>query len=224
MVFLCVMNFSSFILGLSSSCKVVRFPFINSLLCSWIYDVTIAFHVFVIRGLIPRLVMYMSQGALFFASYEFFKGVFSLEVPHLSTLRIQHKQTEEDDVVSTESLFPSTSPAPPGASPSQPRLHHPYSWLFESIQTHILLVMTSSYKKRRNCSTDQILFALPIHLISIRNCTLLFHTNMKQKYSICLTFNVKKRKGKERKEKREAGYHISDCIIDFSIKLKYNFA
>lgn len=79
------------------------------------------------RGLIPRLVMYMSQGALFFASYEFFKGVFSLEVPHLSTLRIQHKQTEEDDVVSTESLFPSTSPAPPGASPSQPRLRHPYS-------------------------------------------------------------------------------------------------
>ncbi|KAJ9147924.1 hypothetical protein P3X46_030038 [Hevea brasiliensis] len=28
------------------------------------------------RGLIPRLVMYMSQGALFFASYEFFKGQF----------------------------------------------------------------------------------------------------------------------------------------------------
>lgn len=144
--------------------------------------------------------MYMSQGALFFASYEFFKGVFSLEVPHLSTLRIQHKQTEEDDVVSTESLFPSTSPAPPGASPSQPRLRHPYSWLFQSIQTHILLVMTSSYKKRRNWSTDQILFALPIHLISIRNCTLLFHTNMKQKYSIYLTFNVKKRKGKKRKK------------------------
>lgn len=132
--------------------------------------------------------MYMSQGALFFASYEFFKGVFSLEVPHLSTLRIQHKQTEEDDVVSTESLFPSTSPAPPGASPSQPRLRHPYSWLFQSIQTHILLVMTSSYKKRRNWSTDQILFALPIH------------TNMKQKYSIYLTFNVKKRKGKKRKK------------------------
>lgn len=75
------------------------------------------------RGLIPRLVMYMSQGALFFASYEFFKGVFSLEVPHLNALRIQHEKTKEDDAVSSESLFPSTS----SASPSQPRLHHRYS-------------------------------------------------------------------------------------------------
>ncbi|KAL1194188.1 S-adenosylmethionine carrier 1, chloroplastic/mitochondrial [Cardamine amara subsp. amara] len=31
------------------------------------------------RGLIPRLVMYMSQGAIFFASYEFYKSVLSLE-------------------------------------------------------------------------------------------------------------------------------------------------
>lgn len=31
------------------------------------------------RGLTPRLIMYMSQGSLFFASYEFFKSVFSLE-------------------------------------------------------------------------------------------------------------------------------------------------
>ncbi|XP_072068421.1 uncharacterized protein [Arachis hypogaea] len=31
------------------------------------------------RGLTPRLIMYMSQGSLFFASYEFFKKVFSLE-------------------------------------------------------------------------------------------------------------------------------------------------
>ncbi|KAJ7944922.1 putative Mitochondrial carrier protein [Quillaja saponaria] len=31
------------------------------------------------RGLTPRLVMYMSQGALFFASYEFFKRLFLLE-------------------------------------------------------------------------------------------------------------------------------------------------
>ncbi|KAK4435348.1 Mitoferrin [Sesamum alatum] len=36
------------------------------------------------RGLTPRLVMYMVQGALFFASYESFKRLFSLEVPQLS--------------------------------------------------------------------------------------------------------------------------------------------
>ncbi|TKY45480.1 S-adenosylmethionine carrier 1 [Spatholobus suberectus] len=30
------------------------------------------------RGLTPRLIMYMSQGSLFFASYEFFKRAFSL--------------------------------------------------------------------------------------------------------------------------------------------------
>lgn len=153
--------------------------------------------------------MYMSQGALFFASYEFFKGVFSLEVPHLSTLRIQHKQTEEDDVVSTESLFPSTSPAPPGASPSQPRLHHPYSWLFESIQTHILLVMTSSYKKKEKLVHWSDSFC-PAH--SHKYETKVLHLS----YLQC--------KKKERKEKKEAGYHIPDCIIDFSIKLKYNFA
>uniref|UniRef100_A0A2P2KQ08 Uncharacterized protein n=1 Tax=Rhizophora mucronata TaxID=61149 RepID=A0A2P2KQ08_RHIMU len=32
------------------------------------------------RGLIPRLIMYMSQGALFFASYETLKRLFSLDV------------------------------------------------------------------------------------------------------------------------------------------------
>ncbi|XP_054824530.1 uncharacterized protein LOC129322303 isoform X2 [Prosopis cineraria] len=31
------------------------------------------------RGLTPRLIIYMSQGSLFFASYEFFKRLFSLE-------------------------------------------------------------------------------------------------------------------------------------------------
>ncbi|CAL9232463.1 unnamed protein product [Arabidopsis halleri] len=40
------------------------------------------------RGLIPRLVMYMSQGAIFFASYEFYKSVLSLEAaqPNSSAL------------------------------------------------------------------------------------------------------------------------------------------
>ncbi|KAI0513783.1 hypothetical protein KFK09_009813 [Dendrobium nobile] len=37
------------------------------------------------RGLTPRLVMYVSQGAIFFASYEFLKAVFLLETPENST-------------------------------------------------------------------------------------------------------------------------------------------
>lgn len=41
------------------------------------------------RGLIPRLIMYMSQGSLFFASYEFFKRTFSLEASHPTDLCIQ---------------------------------------------------------------------------------------------------------------------------------------
>ncbi|XWS38366.1 hypothetical protein CRYUN_Cryun19dG0125100 [Craigia yunnanensis] len=74
------------------------------------------------RGLIPRLVMYMSQGALFFASYEFFKQLFSLDAPQLTT----HKQKKEnkDD---SPSQVPSPSPSPSALTtrtPSSPsRLH-----------------------------------------------------------------------------------------------------
>ncbi|KAL0393547.1 UNVERIFIED_CONTAM: hypothetical protein Slati_4320900 [Sesamum latifolium] len=64
---------------------------------SWIYDYTTYNGVFntlkeigkqeglkgLYRGLTPRLVMYMVQGALFFASYESFKQLFSLEVHQL---------------------------------------------------------------------------------------------------------------------------------------------
>lgn len=35
------------------------------------------------RGLTPRLIMYMSQGAIFFSSYEFLKRLFSLELPNM---------------------------------------------------------------------------------------------------------------------------------------------
>ncbi|KAJ6695449.1 MITOCHONDRIAL SUBSTRATE CARRIER FAMILY PROTEIN [Salix koriyanagi] len=49
------------------------------------------------RGLTPRLVMYVSQGALFFASYEFLKRLFSLEMPQFNARGIQHKETIEDD-------------------------------------------------------------------------------------------------------------------------------
>ncbi|MCL7044360.1 hypothetical protein MKW94_002183 [Papaver nudicaule] len=42
------------------------------------------------RGLTPRLIMYVTQGALFFASYECLKAVFCLEVPKLLAPTIQN--------------------------------------------------------------------------------------------------------------------------------------
>uniref|UniRef100_A0A5B7CCE9 Mitochondrial substrate carrier family protein n=1 Tax=Davidia involucrata TaxID=16924 RepID=A0A5B7CCE9_DAVIN len=72
------------------------------------------------RGLSPRLVMYMSQGALFFASYETFKRLFSLDVPQLNAQTIQHEQNMEDDSKSSP-LLASPSPSPP------PRLHSLHS-------------------------------------------------------------------------------------------------
>ncbi|XP_068646548.1 uncharacterized protein [Aristolochia californica] len=48
------------------------------------------------RGLTPRLVMYMTQGALFFASYEFFKSVFFLERPLLFERDNESRQNSED--------------------------------------------------------------------------------------------------------------------------------
>ncbi|KAK6158238.1 hypothetical protein DH2020_005552 [Rehmannia glutinosa] len=56
------------------------------------------------RGLTPRLVMYMIQGALFFASYESFKRLFSLEVPQRSAQTFQHEHKKEDDSM----MLPST--------------------------------------------------------------------------------------------------------------------
>lgn len=47
------------------------------------------FCMLVIRGLTPRLIIYMSQGSLFFASYEFFKRLFSLEAKHPTALQVQ---------------------------------------------------------------------------------------------------------------------------------------
>ncbi|KAH9614384.1 hypothetical protein KSS87_022727 [Heliosperma pusillum] len=51
------------------------------------------------RGLIPRLVMYMSQGALFFASYEIFQRLLSLDRRHGKPEVLQHKQNSEDDTL-----------------------------------------------------------------------------------------------------------------------------
>lgn len=50
------------------------------------------------RGLTPRLAMYMTQGALFFASYESFKRLFSLETSQLDAQRIQLEAKREDDL------------------------------------------------------------------------------------------------------------------------------
>ncbi|XP_073133974.1 uncharacterized protein [Henckelia pumila] len=49
------------------------------------------------RGLTPRLVMYMIQGALFFASYESFKSLLALEIPQTTIQVIRHEQRMEDD-------------------------------------------------------------------------------------------------------------------------------
>ncbi|KAL8543795.1 hypothetical protein ACS0TY_004377 [Phlomoides rotata] len=49
------------------------------------------------RGLTPRLVMYMIQGALFFASYESFKRMFSLEFSRRNAQTSQHEHVIEDN-------------------------------------------------------------------------------------------------------------------------------
>ncbi|XP_058200808.1 uncharacterized protein LOC131315646 isoform X1 [Rhododendron vialii] len=49
------------------------------------------------RGLIPRLVMYMSQGAIFFASYESCKRLFSMEIPQIHAWTFEYIQNMEDE-------------------------------------------------------------------------------------------------------------------------------
>ncbi|ESQ38357.1 hypothetical protein EUTSA_v10028506mg [Eutrema salsugineum] len=49
------------------------------------------------RGLIPRLVMYMSQGAIFFASYEFYKSVLSLQAAQPDLSALWHKTKDGDN-------------------------------------------------------------------------------------------------------------------------------
>ncbi|KAL6986254.1 hypothetical protein U1Q18_019623 [Sarracenia purpurea var. burkii] len=51
------------------------------------------------RGLIPRLVMYISQGAIFFASYESFKRLFSLEVSQIYAQASTRVPNIEDEVL-----------------------------------------------------------------------------------------------------------------------------
>ncbi|KAI3838790.1 hypothetical protein MKX03_030942 [Papaver bracteatum] len=47
-------------------------------------------------GLTPRLIMYVTQGALFFASYECLKAAFCLEVPKLLSPTIQNNRSIEN--------------------------------------------------------------------------------------------------------------------------------
>ncbi|XP_059661793.1 uncharacterized protein LOC132307919 isoform X2 [Cornus florida] len=70
------------------------------------------------RGLTPRLVMYMSQGALFFASYETFKRLYCLDVSQQNSQGIQNEQYTEND--SKSPLLSSQSPL---SSAPPPRLH-----------------------------------------------------------------------------------------------------
>ncbi|KAM0949515.1 putative mitochondrial carrier domain superfamily [Dioscorea sansibarensis] len=58
------------------------------------------------RGLTPRLAMYVSQGAIFFASYEFLKALFSLEARHnASPVReIRTIQEDNSELQSTQKL------------------------------------------------------------------------------------------------------------------------
>lgn len=46
--------------------------------------------------------MYMSQGALFFASYEFLKSFLSLELLQHKPEMLQHKQDIDDDPLSPQ--------------------------------------------------------------------------------------------------------------------------
>ncbi|XP_030501941.2 mitochondrial aspartate-glutamate transporter AGC1 isoform X2 [Cannabis sativa] len=70
------------------------------------------------RGLAPRLVMYMSQGALFFASYEFLKKLYYLEMPQPETERIQNQQSMDDDTVVLSSSSSSSSSSSQTSSPA----------------------------------------------------------------------------------------------------------
>lgn len=90
--------------------------------------------ILLIRGLTPRLVMYMSQGAIFFASYEFFKRLFCLEVSQHNVQRIRHNQSTEDDT-SLKLPILSASSSSSSTSSSSSKLRSLHSWWFERSYT-----------------------------------------------------------------------------------------
>jgi len=79
--------------------SIRSYAFFLLLLASWKLPDEHSFCPPVVRGLIPRFVMYMSQGALFFASYEFFKSVFFVQLPQHKTETLAGKQDDDDPLV-----------------------------------------------------------------------------------------------------------------------------
>lgn len=68
------------------------------------------------RGLTPRLIMYISQGALFFASYESFKRLFSLDKPKVTAQGQHYKDSVEDHSPLLSLELQSSSSLPSAAS------------------------------------------------------------------------------------------------------------
>ncbi|PON62875.1 Mitochondrial substrate/solute carrier [Parasponia andersonii] len=76
------------------------------------------------RGLTPRLVMYISQGALFFASYEFFKKLFCLEMPQPKVKTIKNQQnTDDDTLILSSSTLPSSQTSSVSSASAPQKLH-----------------------------------------------------------------------------------------------------
>lgn len=61
------------------------------------FDTYLPFFCMAIRGLTPRLFMYITQGALFFASYEFFKRLFNLNEPQVNGSRKEQYEKGKED-------------------------------------------------------------------------------------------------------------------------------
>ena len=111
-------QFNIFLLPVSLKADLLVVTIIMLCFCICMYDLVIVILNFLIRGLTPRLVMYMSQGAIFFTSYEFFKRMFSLEEPRHNTQTMQSKQSTEDDSSSTVPMLLASSSAPSASSSS----------------------------------------------------------------------------------------------------------
>lgn len=104
----------------------------------YLYPWPILILIILIRGLTPRLVMYLSQGAIFFGSYEFFKRLFCLEVPQHNAQRIQYeKRTEDGSSSQLPILLPSSSAPSTSSSPSG--LQGLHSWWFKSLHNRNFL-------------------------------------------------------------------------------------
>ncbi|XP_039067718.1 adenine nucleotide transporter BT1, chloroplastic/mitochondrial-like [Hibiscus syriacus] len=75
------------------------------------------------RGLVPRLVMYTTQGALFFASYEFLKQLLCLEAPQLTTHNQEKGNKDESSLRLPSSTLTLATRTSSSSSSSPSRLH-----------------------------------------------------------------------------------------------------